>query len=204
MVEHMLNERGIMNSREKQKQQRREQILDVALDMFICKGFHGTSTREISKKAGISSGLMFHYFDSKEALYLALLKKAVSGVNMVEQLGSLPMSPLQVFEKIAAFTLESFAAHPSSVKMFILVKQAMVGDYLNEEMRAVFHNMNLIERMVPLIEAGQMQDEIRDGNALSLALCFFSGLQGVAEMLACYPHLPMPSAKWIVACLKKD
>lgn len=193
-----------MNNREKQKQHRREQILDVALDMFIRKGFYGASTREISKQAGISSGLMFHYFDSKEALYLALLKKAVSGVDMVEQLGSMPMSPLQVFEKIASFTLESFAVHPSSVKMFVLVKQAMVGDFMDREMQAVFNNMNLIERMVPLIEAGQKQGEIREGNVLSLALCFFSGLQGVAEMLACYPDLPMPNANWIVACLKKD
>lgn len=193
-----------MNFREKQKQQRREQILDIALDLFIRKGFYGTSTREISKTAGISSGLMFHYFDSKEALYLALLKKALSGVNIAEQFGEMPMSPLQVFKKIAAFTLESFAAHPSSVKMFALVKQAMVGDFLNDEMKGVLGSMNLIENMVPLIEAGQKQGEIREGNALSLALCFFSGLQGVAEMLACYPDLPMPNANWIVACLKKD
>ena len=41
------------------------------------KGFYGTSTRSICRKAGISSGLLFHYFPNKERIYLELVKIGV-------------------------------------------------------------------------------------------------------------------------------
>ena len=40
---------------------RKKQLLQVALDVFIEKGYYGTSTREIARRAGVSSGLLFHY-----------------------------------------------------------------------------------------------------------------------------------------------
>ncbi len=60
--------------RKEQVMQRKWQILTISLEQFIQKGYYGTSTREISKIAGISSGLMFHYFESKEDLYHSLIK----------------------------------------------------------------------------------------------------------------------------------
>ena len=41
--------------------ERRKQLLSVSFDEFITKGFYGTSTRSNCCKAGISSGLLFHY-----------------------------------------------------------------------------------------------------------------------------------------------
>ena len=69
-----------MTKKEEQYEMRKWQILSIALNHFIQYGFHGTSTRKIAEEAGISSGLMFHYFSNKLALYEALtdkLKKAV-------------------------------------------------------------------------------------------------------------------------------
>lgn len=38
------------------------------------KGYYGTSTREIAKRAGAGSGLLFHYFSNKDCIYLELVK----------------------------------------------------------------------------------------------------------------------------------
>lgn len=57
-----------MTKKEKQYEMRKWQILDIALSHFIRYGFYGTSTRKIAEEAGISSGLMFHYFPSKLTL----------------------------------------------------------------------------------------------------------------------------------------
>lgn len=57
--------------------ERLKQLLTVALDEFITKGFYGTSTREICRRAGISSVLLFHYFPNKESIYLELIKTGV-------------------------------------------------------------------------------------------------------------------------------
>ena len=55
------------------KQKRREQILEKAADLFAQKGFAGTRTKDIAKKAGISETLIFQHFKTKDDLYLATL-----------------------------------------------------------------------------------------------------------------------------------
>ena len=44
------------------------QILNASLKLFVENGFHGTSTAEISKSAGVATGTLFHYFKTKEEL----------------------------------------------------------------------------------------------------------------------------------------
>lgn len=43
-------------------------ILNASLDLFVERGFHGTSTSEIAKSAGVATGTLFHYFKTKEEL----------------------------------------------------------------------------------------------------------------------------------------
>ncbi len=53
-------------------------IMEVALELFATNGYHNTSISQISKAAGISKGLMYNYFESKEALLEAILFGAVT------------------------------------------------------------------------------------------------------------------------------
>lgn len=54
---------------------RRQQILDVAIQVFANHGYRGTTTREIAKEAGISEAIIFRHFQNKEGLYSAILDK---------------------------------------------------------------------------------------------------------------------------------
>ena len=58
----------------------RAKIGTVAEALFAERGFDGTSIREIAEQAGATKALIYHYYDSKEALYQTLLEEAVSGV----------------------------------------------------------------------------------------------------------------------------
>jgi AcrR family transcriptional regulator len=53
-------------------EQRRTVIIKAARKVFVEKGFHGTTTRELAKAAGVSEALLFKHFPSKEALYAAI------------------------------------------------------------------------------------------------------------------------------------
>jgi AcrR family transcriptional regulator len=53
---------------------RREQIIDAAMRVFAQKGFVRTTNKDIAHEAGITPGLIYHYFDSKEALLQAIIK----------------------------------------------------------------------------------------------------------------------------------
>ena len=52
--------------------ERRLAIVGAALELFATQGLAGTTTAEIARAAGISSGALFHYFPSKRAVFLAL------------------------------------------------------------------------------------------------------------------------------------
>lgn len=59
------------------KAQTERQILDAGRDLFQRRGFGATSTRDIAHRAGIASGTLFNYFDSKEALARAIIDGAL-------------------------------------------------------------------------------------------------------------------------------
>ena len=52
---------------------RRNQLIDVAIDLFSRKGFGGTTTREIAAAAGVTEAIIFRHFATKQDLYKAIL-----------------------------------------------------------------------------------------------------------------------------------
>jgi len=65
------------------REEKRKQIMDVALRLFAMEGYHATSISKIASEAGISKGLMYNYFDSKEALMFNILEL---GMNQLAEL----------------------------------------------------------------------------------------------------------------------
>jgi AcrR family transcriptional regulator len=53
-------------------QERRAAIIKAVRGVFVEKGFHGTTTRQLAEAAGVSEALLFKHFPSKEALYGAI------------------------------------------------------------------------------------------------------------------------------------
>jgi AcrR family transcriptional regulator len=62
-------------SRREQAERRREQLLDAALDVFATKGIAGASVKDIAAAAGVTQGLLYHYFEGKDALLDTLLQE---------------------------------------------------------------------------------------------------------------------------------
>ena len=56
--------------------ERREQLLELALEVFADRTYEEISIDEIAQKAGISKGLLYHYFPGKRAFYVAAVRHA--------------------------------------------------------------------------------------------------------------------------------
>jgi TetR/AcrR family transcriptional regulator len=63
---------------------RREQLIQVAVDLFSRKGFKGTTTREIAAAAGVTEAIIFRHFATKEQLYTAIIDRKLSSPDMAE------------------------------------------------------------------------------------------------------------------------
>src|SRR5690349_22487662 len=62
---------------EQMRQQATEAILRGALDVFTERGFQGATTAEIAERAGVSKGLIYNYFRTKDDLIVALVEVRV-------------------------------------------------------------------------------------------------------------------------------
>ena len=63
--------------------ERRLQILRAASQCFGTRGFHGTTTRDVAAAVGITEAALYRYFDSKEAMYRAILDERMSAPNPI-------------------------------------------------------------------------------------------------------------------------
>src|SRR5437870_11064570 len=59
----------------KTKEERREEILDAALEEFAARGLHGASTEDIARRAGISQPYIFRLFGTKKELFKATVSR---------------------------------------------------------------------------------------------------------------------------------
>jgi TetR/AcrR family transcriptional regulator len=69
-------------------EKRREQLIEVAVELFSRKGFKGTTTREIAAAAGVTEAIIFRHFETKEQLYTAIIDQKVSSAGRASWLAA--------------------------------------------------------------------------------------------------------------------
>ncbi len=190
-----------MGIREEQKEQRKKEILEVALELFVSKGYKETKITDIAQKASISVGLLFHYFESKENVYLELVKMGLEGTTY--PLSTKYDSAITYFDK---FTKELFIAlqtQPFIAKLFVLMAMAQRSEGTPKEVKEVALQVDTIERFIPIIERGQKEGTIREGNSRALSMAYWCSIQGIVEQYAVNNEVPLPHPEWIVDIVRR-
>ncbi len=72
---------SIANWKEREKEQRRNDILDAAEKLFFSKGYDNVSMSGIAKKVGLGKATLYIYFDNKEELFFAVVLRGVKILN---------------------------------------------------------------------------------------------------------------------------
>ncbi len=92
-------------------------VLDAALKLFVEFGFHNTPTSKIAKEAGISSGTLFYFYPTKDELVVALYLdiKAKLGCEITESI-SQETSFKQILKKYYTTTLDWAKEHKAEFK----------------------------------------------------------------------------------------
>ncbi|HSS18605.1 MAG TPA: TetR/AcrR family transcriptional regulator [Pyrinomonadaceae bacterium] len=114
---------------------RKLQILTVAVRLFSQRGFVGTTTKEIAQAAGVSEAMVFRHFATKQELYSAILDhKACSGDSMnPEQMVAEALKQKDdraVFEQLALGALDHHECDPEFQRL--LLHSALEGHELAE------------------------------------------------------------------------
>lgn len=190
-----------MGIRDEQREKRRKEILNTALDLFIRKGYAATKISDIAQSVDMSVGLLFHYFESKEKLYENLIQYGVSGP--IRTMVPTDVEPLKFFEDTAEQIIYNIHERPFIAKMFVLMNQASYNESAPQSVKDMLKNLDVYTPTTLLMKKGQANGTIRLGNPKALGLVYWSAIQGVAEQLAINPDLPCPDSDWIVDMIRR-
>ncbi len=190
------------NKREKQREERRRQILECGLDMIVSRGFEATKIRDIADRLQISVGLFFNYFESKEKLYEELVKMGISGPASVLKLNTGDIEPIPLFEKMTQEIFESLRTYSITAKMFLLMAQTIRSETAPESVKKLVAGFDAVTPLLPVIRRGQELGQIKPGNPVSLAIAYWGAVQGVSEYAAMWSDLPLPQSDWVVDILR--
>ena len=186
-------------TREEQKEERRQKILMAALTLFVEKGYHETKVSDIAAAVPMSTGLMFHYFESKEELLTELVK---TGNNFAGVTGKFEDVPGDIFLKgMLSGLFDYVKKQPYVSNMFVLMSQARRAG-MPEEVRKLAMSVQATENTARLIEKGQKDGIFRKGDPKLLSVCFWAAIQGVMEEMIINKELDPPDPEWLIAILK--
>ena len=122
----------------------RREILRVAEEIFARKGYSGTSTREIAEGAGVTKGLLFYHFQTKEHLYLTVIESIVQALH---QIAAPPTNGVDRVAHIRNFIdgwTDLLADHPHIPKL-------VIRELMDE---GKFHKKIIDEYLKPLYDFG--------------------------------------------------
>ncbi len=150
----------------------KEEIEKQALLYFAKYGYYGTKMSDLSKGIGISSGLIYHYYPSKEELLKQILKNILESRD--QDLLPLKNADISVKDKIHYLT--------SGMKHLILTSDVFPSRFTLMESINLFpaskHDFELwaypaIEILADIIKEGQKQQKIYDGNPISMSISYW-------------------------------
>lgn len=164
-------------------EEKRQRVINAALKVFAASGYDAASTNEIAREAGISKGLLFHYFTSKKDLYLYLYEYAVRLLTeTIERF--VDFGERDYFERLkqmALVKLSVFNDHPDLLgfqKTIFFEENAEVSAELKARSKEVAESAYY--RMFSDIDKSRFRPDIDADRAISVMLWALEGM-GEAE-----------------------
>ena len=187
-------------TRKEQKEARRIQIIQATLDLFVERGYYGTKTSQISKKAGISEGLLFHYFPTKEILLEELVNIGLEGMRMPMQIQA--ENGLDFFYQFTKMLFLQVEKNTFIAKMFVFM--AAQAEDIPGKLRKLAASVDTIAFCQNWVEAGQKDGSIRKGDVMALSNMYWCSIHGIMSQYVLRPEIPLPEPVWMVGMLQSD
>jgi len=164
------------------RQTKRRLIKETALELFAEKGFHSTSINDIAKKAGISKGLIYNYFKSKDELITEIIHW---GMDEIMVLFDPDKDGFLTDDEFVYFINETFRIISENTKFwklyFAILIQPDVLDVIKEKLLVLFPS--LMKTMVDYFHRKGFEDPETE------ALFFHSAMDGIIMNYTANPQL---------------
>lgn len=154
-------------------------ILKAALSEFSERGYHKANTNVICEKAGISKGLLFHYFGSKKALYLYLLDDVMKEMSQ-RVIEYTRHDKTDLFDLMTEVSIAKMRVGAEMPEEYRLIYEAFLvtPDELSGEMDRRFGNSYDEQKaqMLLLVDGSKFKPSVSKERAIDLLLACTEGM----------------------------
>ncbi len=181
------------DKREQKREERRQQILEAALAVFLEKGFNATKVSDVAARAGVSQGTIYWYFESKESLFKAAVQPFLRVDVEDEETQAILTAEMSATDKLhqLAMAMESFAE--TAQGLYALLMEFWFSSSHRQEVSQMWRSLLIGygEVVTQVIRQGIAAGEFRPVDAEALVWALLAVSDGLAIYKAFMPELDL-------------
>jgi AcrR family transcriptional regulator len=169
---------GIVERKEREKEHRKEEILDAAQKVFFEKGLSTATMDEIAESAELSKGTLYLYYKSKEDMYLAVMMRGMEILySIYKPIVASDDSTILKLVKFGDIYKDFFRLHRNFFRMFHFLQAPQFHKQVSEEMRQAcsLESRKMWDLVIGLLKRGMEEGDFRsDLNPVEVAIILWS------------------------------
>lgn len=177
---------GISERKEREKQQRKEDIILAAEKVFFSKGFEQATMDDIANTVELSKGTLYLYFKGKEDLHLAVALKAIGLMNsMTQAIEKMKLNAIEKLIKLGMTFIDFSNKFPDHMNAILLLEGVDINKIgkSSADLRHLIYQESPVKLVLKFIELGIEEKSIRrDIPAIIIANTLWLQMMGVIQM----------------------
>jgi len=158
-----LKEKTKVSPGERAPEKRRRALLDSAIEEFSTFGLGGARVDRIADRAHTNKAMVYHYFGSKDELYLAALRAIYADIRNAEAALELdPDRPAEAISRLVEFTFRYYIEHPGFVRL-INTENLHGASHLKGTQNMTELNRTILDQLGTILDRGVEQGVFRPG-----------------------------------------
>ena len=183
---------GIHERKEREKEQRRNEIIDAAEKVFFFKGIENATMDEVAETAELSKGTLYLYFKSKEDIHFAICRRGLE--ILMDKLGEVVEEDKSVLENLIRVGLAFVKFSREYVDYFKVMSHFEIKEQCeDDDIHQHTEKDNVMQLLVSLIDKGKKDSTIRvDIDSGIVAHILWAQTTGVLQLMSAQKyHLDM-------------
>ncbi len=155
---------GTKERKRREKEQRRESIIDAAEKVFFSKGFAAATMDDIALESELSKGTLYLYFNSKEDLHLAVAKRAIGILNqMTGIVKDVKKNAIQKLQELGRIFIKFAEKHPGYLNSILRIESVDFNDISlsRDELKSFIFRESPVNMAIELVKQGVKEKTIR-------------------------------------------
>jgi AcrR family transcriptional regulator len=155
---------------------RREEIIKVAAQIFSTKGYHGTTLDEIARQIGVSKPALYYHIKNKEELLKEIVGRIMEPMESVARVGRSDLPPRHRISEMIRMLIQ-FAAERQEITLIALELNKILPKRTREALRK--RQKDVEEVLMQTLEEGMREGVFKSGDSKMFAFAILAAANSV-------------------------